>query len=272
MMKDFDDEVKNVFIERCSLLDETAILRLNTQNSSGELNNVIVGLNKECFGVLMHQDDVSYDIFYVARMPVLRGSILQLKLTDQQRDNLVLLFSKYLVHSYPNLDEINVFNTFQQFVRSMLEMLGFFTLTSKDLDRFEDKNPVIIAKGVKGIEILSLVDKVKAFRELFGNSYKTARLDGENFIYLMINTRNQLIKIGLSIRPKFRERTLQSQEPEVLLLALWIAPKSMERKLHNQFKQKRERGEWFSLNTQDLVKIKEVMQPFELDNGLKPEM
>lgn len=62
-----------------------------------------------------------------------------------------------------------------------------------------------------------------------------------------------MFKIETSIQPVFRERTLQSQEPEVPMLAYWRTPWEVEREIHYQFFEKRER--WFSLNSKDLKAI-----------------
>lgn len=67
------------------------------------------------------------------------------------------------------------------------------------------------------------------------------------FVYLMKNSRNGHYKIGLSVHPEFRERTLQSQEPEVHLVWKIEGEKSDERHLHEKFGDRRLRGEWFDL-------------------------
>lgn len=78
-------------------------------------------------------------------------------------------------------------------------------------------------------------------------------------VYLMRNNRNGHHKIGFTSKdPKFREATLQSQEPEVELI--WSIPKDMafEKYLHEIFAEKRLRGEWFDLDDNDLQEIFEM--------------
>lgn len=75
-------------------------------------------------------------------------------------------------------------------------------------------------------------------------------------VYLMQNLRNRYIKIGFSIKdPIHREATLQSQEPEIILVSSWVGTLNDEQRLHNIFSKKRVRGEWFELNNDDLQKI-----------------
>jgi DNA-binding transcriptional MerR regulator len=68
------------------------------------------------------------------------------------------------------------------------------------------------------------------------------------YIYLMKNNANGRIKIGISVDPRIREKTLQSAEPDVQLIHKWLGSKTDEQNLHTRFSDCRIRGEWFSLN------------------------
>lgn len=61
------------------------------------------------------------------------------------------------------------------------------------------------------------------------------------------------VKIGKSSDPRFREHTLGAQIPCVKLLA--VCPKDIERELHDKYKIKRMRGEWFNLSHKDIRQI-----------------
>jgi hypothetical protein len=76
----------------------------------------------------------------------------------------------------------------------------------------------------------------------------------------MFNPQNGFTKIGRSKNPKFREKTLQGQEPNITILVEWNGPKSMEKELHIKFDSKRIRGEWFDLNVSDLIAIKDELK------------
>ena len=76
-------------------------------------------------------------------------------------------------------------------------------------------------------------------------------------LYLMKDNLSDLYKIGRSISPKARERTLLSQAPSISLI--WISDwvnREYEKKLHRIFKEKRIRGEWFDLTEDDIKYIK----------------
>lgn len=76
-------------------------------------------------------------------------------------------------------------------------------------------------------------------------------------LYLMKNTRNGYTKIGISNNPKHREKTLQSEEPEVeLLFTMSVCLARLEEKaLHKEYNDKRVRGEWFDLTDNDVMDI-----------------
>jgi hypothetical protein len=79
-------------------------------------------------------------------------------------------------------------------------------------------------------------------------------------VYLMRNNLTNHYKIGRSNNPEYRERTLQSQEPDVELLFSCHESIITEKELHDLFDHKRIRGEWFDLNANDVLKIRELME------------
>jgi hypothetical protein len=84
----------------------------------------------------------------------------------------------------------------------------------------------------------------------------------KKFTYLMKNVRDGQYKIGESNYPKFREKTLMSQEPVVEIYACFKSEKCNEKVLHKQFANKRGRGEWFILDDNDLEYIKNNIGEF----------
>jgi hypothetical protein len=69
------------------------------------------------------------------------------------------------------------------------------------------------------------------------------------------------VKIGISNRPEYRERTLQSEKPTIELLCAKQYPsrtiaEAIEGALHKAFGEKRLRGEWFNLSDQDVIDLK----------------
>ncbi len=79
-------------------------------------------------------------------------------------------------------------------------------------------------------------------------------------VYLMKDEHSGLYKIGRSINPLKRERTLQSEKPQIRLIYSFNAYCKDEIDIHEKFKDKRVRGEWFSLNEDDINYIKNFLE------------
>jgi hypothetical protein len=75
------------------------------------------------------------------------------------------------------------------------------------------------------------------------------------FVYLVEDLRNKTFKIGRSKTPKKRERTLQSEMPQMMMRFSIPADEAHEKQLHEHFQSKRLRGEWFMLTNDDLIWI-----------------
>lgn len=256
--------IEQLFHNSYSSLDESTILLLNKQ-CPGNLNNVVVGLEKQCFGLMCMDDTekIIYRLFYVNGDTDLQGDIIELTIDNPNRDQLVFYFSQFLDHNYKGLDTINTYNTFQKQTRTLLEQIGYLTISPTEFAKYSDPNPLIMAKGVKGIINVPLIDKKEFYKSFFGNKDINKLNQGDEFVYIMLNPSNDLIKIGKSKDPNYREKTLQAQEPEIILVSFWKAPGSIERQLHKEFSHKRQRGEWFDLTFKDLKKINELMQEFD---------
>lgn len=96
--------------------------------------------------------------------------------------------------------------------------------------------------------------------ELKNNKQGIFKNKADRFTYLMIDTRTGKHKIGRSKRPDARERTLQSEVPQIKLIAFCHESVVTEFELHRVFSAKRVRGEWFDLSKKDVLQIKKLMQ------------
>ncbi|MGH9605550.1 MAG: GIY-YIG nuclease family protein [Terracidiphilus sp.] len=84
----------------------------------------------------------------------------------------------------------------------------------------------------------------------------TPKRPNPSFIYLVLDERTGCIKIGRSKTPNARERTLQSENPTHRMLFAHPADADFERELHQEFAERRVRGEWFRLSEEDIESIK----------------
>ncbi len=71
--------------------------------------------------------------------------------------------------------------------------------------------------------------------------------------YLMHDANTGYTKIGKSINPRQRERTLQSEKPTITLFK--ICDMDIESNLHTKYAHKRIRGEWFDLDESEIETI-----------------
>lgn len=97
--------------------------------------------------------------------------------------------------------------------------------------------------------------------KVINNNYNSS----ECYVYLMRDTTNGYYKIGISNKPEYREKTLQSEKPSIELVACKKYPirkiaESIESALHATYSQQRLRGEWFNLNDADVTAIVETLK------------
>jgi hypothetical protein len=74
-------------------------------------------------------------------------------------------------------------------------------------------------------------------------------------VYLIRNEVNGFVKIGFSVQPDLREKTLQAEEPTLVLIGSIAGTVRTEHALHNAYADQRIRGEWFNLTETDIREI-----------------
>lgn len=83
------------------------------------------------------------------------------------------------------------------------------------------------------------------------------KIQKPTYLYLMKDNATGYYKIGYSSNPTVRESTLFSEKPSIELIQAWRATVNEEKELHDQFQEKRIRGEWFELEETDITFIQE---------------
>jgi len=97
----------------------------------------------------------------------------------------------------------------------------------------------------------------------------------EGYVYL-IRSETNFWKIGRTVNPEDRMRTFKTKLPfdvEYEHLIACYDQRLLELQLHRQFDGKRQRGEWFSLDPNDVAYIKRfsTQLDYEVDNGYRPK-
>jgi hypothetical protein len=133
----------------------------------------------------------------------------------------------------------------------------------EDLDVFGILSQHQVIDGLIALESVGLIisknNEYFTINKQTDNDKKTCKSKNEFYIYVMKNLRNGFYKIGISHNPTTREKTLQSEEPEIELLFYSKGSYKHEKQLHQTFIEKRVRGEWFSLDDNDIENIKSYL-------------
>ena len=251
---------------RISLMTEEDILDLNKSQAS-ELNNVVIGICKECFHTAVWNEsekDVQFFHFYITntKEKKLEGWSLWHNLNLKNRNQITQCFALFIAKKYNSTDKDAIFNVYQHQARTIFEGLGYFTVDNKDVKKFQGKSlEFYLHKEAKGIVFMPFIETIEFQKSWVINTSSINKAESStiNFVYIMHNRNNNYYKIGRSIKPEFREKTLQAEEPDIIILEKWEANSSIELHLHKKFKHRLIRGEWFKLTTNDLKEIKDYM-------------
>ena len=139
-------------------------------------------------------------------------------------------------------------------IKGLYKKRGFYYWQPPQKDRVRPKPIALRTKDLD--EALKNLDEI-------WEEFESAQYIESGNVYLMKNDLNSRIKIGRTKgEPVYRERTLQSQEPEVSLIFHREVGdmNGTESFLHNFFASKRLRGEWFELSDDDIEKAKSFIE------------
>lgn len=267
VMDIFNLELADKYVyENTGILSEDWIRGFNENESlSGDINNVIRLLKRDCFVCLAN--DNNYELIYITNNPKLDGLLLTIEYDDPNHNAIAFVFADHIVRYYPqnHLNFVDIANIFQEHKTSMYSKIGDYIVVdlNKAATEYSNSTMLLLHKSIN----ITIFRKDEIYKDMFsGHNSDIAFMDktDRNKIYIQFNKRNNFCKIGLSKSPKNREKTLQSQEPEIEMIACWIAPKIIEKELHRLFESKKVRGEWFNLTAHDLVEIDKYMTPYKL--------
>jgi hypothetical protein len=131
-----------------------------------------------------------------------------------------------------------------------------------DINGYTNKKDVSsFFNSCKKSHIIIKKDIVEDIEDIDDNIYVNKKC----YTYLMKNKRNGLYKIGKSVNPRVRERTLQSEDPDIILVKKWDY--EIESYLHKEYSDYRVRGEWFNLTP---IQVEYICRTNLLENfGLK---
>jgi len=154
------------------------------------------------------------------------------------------------------INDDNIFNAIRDVTYYIYESL----LSKKDYDKMKILERKNIKEGVlvsNKIQDLWANGLVTAFKNSNGK-INLDKNDRKKRCYIMKDSVNNLYKIGNSVDPKLRERTLQSEKPFISIVKTF--KQNHEKELHKKYNEFRRRGEWFELTD---IQLKYICTHYE---------
>lgn len=247
-------------VERIIPLSVEMIHEMERVERSDSINNVLEGFEPQCYGLRGNDesDGFPHELYYISGEPILTGVLLPLNFNIPHHGDLMYVFCRMLEDVYPHLNAIDACNTYHKLMRSMLEKAGYMTITGKHASKLARQFPnhefAFFRPGKHSIRVIPFIDKAEVYGDAFTDVPDLT--DDNSFIYLTLNSKNGLVKIGHSKTPYAREKTLLGDDPYLKMVVKVRAPRELETELHRMFKPKRVRGEWFNLQTKDVMAIR----------------
>lgn len=140
----------------------------------------------------------------------------------------------------------------------------------KDIERVHTERCDLIYEGSKLVgvnydsdnivkDLDKLIKQLQQYRSELATFYNYTPPKKESYLYtyVYLMKAGPYYKIGRSLRPQLREKTLMGLDYRVELI--FMSPLTMredEKELHNKFREKRVKGEWFDLTNEDVKYIK----------------
>tara|TARA_B100000929_G_scaffold155112_1_gene122878 strand:+ start:178 stop:891 length:714 start_codon:yes stop_codon:yes gene_type:complete len=204
----------NELNKRIRKIDLEQVLKIFESNKKPELNNVIEKIRKESYSILAHDEKniESYDLLLIVNYNELTGYALNSERKLKNRDIITYQFCRFLSEEFKNLNEIILFNTFQNLLKSTYEMFGFFCVNQYELK--ELNNPIFILKGKKAVEKVLTIEPISFFKLIFNKKSIIENEKGIEKIYLIYDLNDNLFKVGFT-KKTIEERIKSISEPTI---------------------------------------------------------
>jgi hypothetical protein len=188
----------------------------------------------------------------------------------QQRIDFTRENSKHIKKIFPiknKIYEIIDINTFRTYGYDFTDEKYYFKVISNILDpirqfnRYDCKYPIvkgdILDINLNKVYYSDMKIDINNLKEITKENSPDKFINSFTYVYVLIDKNTRYYKIGRSKNPLRREKTLQSEKPTIEMIYSYDARIKDEKVLHDYFKSKRVRGEWFDLSGSDLQYIKE---------------
>jgi len=228
-----------------------------------EISALIRGIKSELAFTTLSDNPPSFNFYYARYHEKFECQFISVPWKAKNFYELILQFVYYLGRSFDLAQPVDMINNYLWQVRKGLEYFGVDTISIFDFEKMKtglmsNENGILISPN--GIEIIPYWKPKEFYLNLLGLTEPNPPNEDRTYVYLMHDPSVGYFKIGRSKRPFNREKTLQSQNPGYYILYFWPREKQVETELHEIFKSKRVRGEWFMLSINDLYKVKDIVE------------
>lgn len=259
-----DEELIDQFSTKCFDLKFETVRKW--AKNYPDIGNVLRGLTDNCFALLGDFEQTDEICFaYITYSTDNPGIFLKLKFGEENFYNFLLCFSLEITKVNKKAEAIGVYNTFVHQLRTFLEANDIATVTTSELKNLGNGSLISASQT----EVIKTFDRIKFYRKCFGIENYENLVENGDYVYIMMNQDDFTFKIGQSKMPIYRERTLQSKQPKVVLLKVWQCNKKIEKELHRMYQKNRVRGEWFKFDFGELCEIdNKITQIIEKDSTI----
>lgn len=214
------------------------------------LNNDFITVTNFLYKALGEPPKTQYALLSSKKMPycVQRLNILLKDISKMYNLNI----KDFTTHSLRRTFGRKIMNETKYFNSTLSSLSQYFghsntniTLNYLSLDEFKAKKHIQI--GIK--------DNDGCNFNYLNNEIIDKKTNSSGYVYIMKDENYpELVKIGMSISPSIREKTLSHTIPTISLYKV-VKTKNMrelESAIHKQYENKRTRGEWFKLSENEL--------------------
>ncbi|WP_313189266.1 GIY-YIG nuclease family protein [Sphingobacterium sp.] len=234
-------------------LDKNQIF--NMISESIEIGSLYRGIKKKTFFIKANL--LRIQLYYLVNDIKIRGFYLNYEFKQEDCFEIIFYYCFFIAGEFRFENPIKLYNGYIYTIREYLESINIQTITMSEIRFMENK----LGEEVLhiGAIILKDIQEIDFYRELFKFDYSTFKaIENRKYVYLLFNEKNGFFKIGYSKNPLKREKTLQAEEPNVVLLKVWEEGMSFEKKLHRKYFKQKVRGEWFNFTFKELYELKEL--------------
>jgi len=109
---------------------------------------------------------------------------------------------------------------------------------------------------ISSIDVKSYNEKI--YNKTYNTQYTKSEIIKEKLGYIYVYRDSDLYKIGKTLNIKDRNKKYTTENPRAIMIHSYMIKNydREERRLHEKFKDKRIRWEWFELNEEDILYIK----------------